>query len=105
MRMRVFSSAMAVRVREFLAPTARQVTNCYTAPDPPSYHPDVKTKALATLALAAALAGSALGQQKGRDDRKQPPPRQMKQEDRQRMRDDMRDAYRDRQARPDRPRQ
>jgi hypothetical protein len=29
----------------------------------------------------------------------------MKHEDRQRMRDDVRDAYRDRQARPDRPRQ
>jgi hypothetical protein len=67
----------------------------------------VKTKALAVLALAVALAaGSALGQNKGgRDERKQPPQRQMKQEDRQRIHDDVRDAYRDRQARPDRPRQ
>src|ERR1044071_6834596 len=91
------------RVSEFLASTGRQVTNCYTASDPASYHPDVKTNALA-FALATAM-GFASAQHKGGKDERRTPPQQMKQEDRQRMRDDMRDAYRDRQARPDRPRQ
>ena len=59
---------------------------------------------IALLAVAIG-AGPALGQSQERRHDPRAKQRNMKEEDRRRMRDDMRDAYRERQGRPDRPRQ